>query len=151
MSARIRLATAAAALFLGSVGALLPTAAQAAPAGGCWNNGCSGLDPAAYCQGDAVTVASAAIGPAVLELRYSDSCEAIWARISQAKYEYPGDNSPGHAKVIRNSDGASYTCSVPLGGTSCYTRMLGDHNVTSYAYGDFDRSPYQWSGRTGSY
>ncbi|MFG2332772.1 DUF2690 domain-containing protein [Streptomyces sp. NPDC048604] len=135
----------------------LPPSAQAAPAGatgGCWHTGCDGKDPAAYCQGDARTVGSFSLpsgsGYRVVELRYSPSCEAIWARMSKGYYDVNNAAAP-HTKIIRNSDGRSYQCTVPYNGGSCYTAMVGDHNVTSYAYGLYDGSTYVYTGRTGNY
>ncbi|MEU6820227.1 DUF2690 domain-containing protein [Streptomyces atriruber] len=131
-----------------------PTTA-AAPKGGCWNNGCTGKNPAAYCEGDARTVKSLRLGPAgganaVLHLRYSPSCEAAWARLSSAPFD-AANAKGGDAKVIRNSDGKKYSCRVPKGKASCYTKMVGDSGVTSYAWGDYDTSVYYYKGRTGSY
>ncbi|MET8689988.1 DUF2690 domain-containing protein [Streptomyces sp. NPDC004732] len=97
--------------------ALMAPAAQAAPTataapkGGCWHNGCTGKSPAAYCNGDARTVQSLRLGPAsganaTLQLRYSPSCEAAWARLSSAPFD-AANAKGGEAKVIRNSDDTS--------------------------------------------
>jgi hypothetical protein len=60
--------------------------------GGCHGSGCTGLDPTNRCDGDAETVASIAIVPenmhayaGQLDLRYSESCEANWARFTAAQ------------------------------------------------------------------
>ncbi|QOV40843.1 DUF2690 domain-containing protein [Streptomyces ferrugineus] len=154
--ARARLAIAAASLTLaaGSL-ALAPTAtaAEQAPTGGCWNWGCEGKNPAAYCGGDARTVDSLRLGGrngALLELRYSPSCEAIWARLSDAAFDEINAKA-GDAKVVRNGSGKDYWCQVPVNGSSCYTEMLADHNMTAYAWGDYDTSIHYYKGRTGSY
>lgn len=53
--------------------------------GGCYGPNCVGLDPAGRCDGDAATVGQMWVdGAASLELRYSPSCKAAWARISMA-------------------------------------------------------------------
>ncbi|MFF2408257.1 DUF2690 domain-containing protein [Streptomyces sp. NPDC058092] len=146
----------AAVLATGLVFAALPAtahAASAAPQGGCWGSSCTGKDPAAYCAGDAYTVHSARIGQTagVIELRYSPSCEAAWARIT-GKRDIYNAGAP-KAKVIRN-DGRTYSCEYSHTNgnqTSCYTNMVNDHNFTSYAWGWFDNGIVAYSARTASY
>lgn len=151
------LAAAAGALTLAAGGLALAPSAQAAATGatgGCWHTGCDGKDPSAYCQGDASTVDSFSLpsgsGYRVVEMRYSPSCEAIWSRLSNGSYD-THNAAPPYTKIIRNSDGKSYKCTVSSNGGSCYTAMVGDHNVTSYAYGWYDGSAVVYTGRTGSY
>ncbi|GAA0951475.1 DUF2690 domain-containing protein [Nonomuraea longicatena] len=123
------------------------TAAQALA---CSGSACDGKDPAAYCGGDARTLDSLTLGAAILELRYSPSCRAAWARISNARWE-PYSQFPGIARVTRDSDGRTYSCVVPAGGSSCYTLMVNDRNVTSFAYGEWDGGSRIYTGRTGSH
>ncbi|MEV6549326.1 DUF2690 domain-containing protein [Streptomyces sp. NPDC051597] len=94
------------------------TAAPSLPAGvKCVRDSCTGQDPETMGCGGAFakTVASAKIGAALVQVRYSPTCQAAWARIQQAA---PGDE-------VRISSGAT------AGGTGtvdadkdAYTRML---------------------------
>ncbi|MDH2426082.1 DUF2690 domain-containing protein [Sphaerisporangium sp. TRM90804] len=152
------LGTAAAAAALGMLALASPASAGPDPefqgaqvAAACSGSACDGKNPSTYCGGDARTVQSLRLGgQALLELRYSPSCRAAWARISNASYDIYNSPSP-LARVVRNSDGRRYTCYVPQGGTSCYTAMVNDANVTSYAYGEWDSGVTTYTGRTGSY
>ena len=137
-------------------GFLAPPAQASAQA--CSGSGCDGKNPNTYCGSDARTVESlriaysgapSGVGP-LLELRYSPACRAAWARISDAGWS-SGDAYQPSAKVIRNGDGRTYTCYVPVGATSCYTSMVNDANVTSYAWGSYDSGAWTAQGRTGSY
>lgn len=142
-------AASATVLVLAASGTALATPANAA---GCYGSSCEGKDPAAYCQSDAITPSNGAhwLGPAYLELRYSPSCRAAWARISRAPY-VPQDQSKPWAIVHRTSDGKEYPCSVPNGSTSCYTKMVNDIDVKSLAKGGYDGGAQVWTGSTGSY
>ncbi|MFI6863657.1 DUF2690 domain-containing protein [Streptomyces sp. NPDC050421] len=146
----------AAVLAAGLAFTVLPATAQAAsatPQGGCWGSSCTGKDPDAYCSGDAYTVSSAKIGKSagVIELRYSPSCEAAWARVT-GKRDIYNAGAPW-AKVIRN-DGRTYSCEYSHTNgnqTSCYTKMVNDHNFTSYAKGWFDTGVMAYTARTSAY
>lgn len=87
-----------------------------------------------------------------IQLRYSTGCRTVWGRIL-AYY----NNYNAHAYVYRNTDGAWQNCenstwSSSLGAYSCYTPMLNDANVTSYAWGYAADWNYVISyGETGSY
>jgi hypothetical protein len=116
----------------------------------CSGSACDGKDPEIYCGGDARTARQVQLGGALLELRYSPSCRAAWARISSASWT-GGSKARPLARVVRNSDGRTYTCFVPSGGTSCYTMMVNDANVTSYATGLWDDGTTVYADRTGSY
>jgi hypothetical protein len=75
-------------LMLTAASTLGPTAVAhaSASAGGpdCYAASCSGLDPSTTnCVHDAYTGASQEIEGGVLELRYSPSCKANWARYTQ--------------------------------------------------------------------
>ncbi|GCE05478.1 protein kinase domain-containing protein [Dictyobacter aurantiacus] len=82
-----------------------------------------------------------------LYFQFSYTCHAAWAKVvfSQA---VPGKY--GNAKIVRNNDGATYTCSnggngvVALGQTSCYTGMVYDGPTqTASAYASFTFSSGQ--------
>jgi len=115
----------------------------------CSGSACDGRDPSAYCP-SAVTVESIRLGQALLELRYSSACRSAWARISNANYDYHDQFTP-FATIHRNSDGREYTCSVPRGASGCYTLMVNDAGVTSYARGMWDSGARTYEGRTASY
>lgn len=118
-----------------------------------------GQDPnSSGCAKDARTVRSHAIYPndngdkVLLELRYSPSCRTAWARI--ALIPDPAIHEILRASVVRNSDGKRYSCQVdPFRGNSCYTKMVNDAGVTSYAYGEYQYSSQHGIHplRTGSY
>lgn len=58
---------------------------------GCVGNECHGMNPGSFgCDGDAYTAALHKFDDSYIELRYSPSCRAGWARISHAK---PGDSA----------------------------------------------------------
>jgi len=142
-------ATSLTVLGLAAAGTAIATPANAA---GCYGSSCEGKDPAAYCQSDAITPSNGAIwlGSAYVELRYSPSCRAAWARISQADW-VPQDQHAPTVTVHRTSDGKEYSCAVAAGATGCYTKMVNDIGVKSYAKGFYDGGARTWSGSTGSY
>ncbi|MFF0477759.1 DUF2690 domain-containing protein [Streptomyces sp. NPDC004284] len=78
-----------------------------------------------------IYVGSTQVG--TIELRYSTSCRTVWGRVrSTGPY--------GHATVTRTSDWEWNYCdnlswNSSLGQYSCYTAMLNDTNVESYATG----------------
>ncbi|MGW4160434.1 DUF2690 domain-containing protein [Streptomyces sp. NPDC004788] len=123
-----------------------------------------GWDPASTsCGGTTSTVQSAGLYDPYfgtyqgsIELRYNSGCRTTWARISLNYTQSDcGNASAGHAcaqaKVIRNSDGRSYSCTVSVGSSSCYTPMVNDAGVTSYAEGMVDGAGGLKYTRTGSY
>ena len=64
---------------------------ESEPRSGCVGNECHGLNPGSFgCDGDAYTAALHKFDDSYIELRYSPSCRAGWARISHAK---PGDSA----------------------------------------------------------
>ncbi|PEZ00756.1 hypothetical protein CN326_22285 [Bacillus sp. AFS018417] len=111
-----------------------------------------GTDPySTGCARSAVTVDSLNLNGATLELRYSTSCRTIWTRITQPvprDYDWGGSE----AKIVRNYDGKSYRCTVQMWKNSCNTLQVNDANMTSYAWGMYDKplGPVV-TGRTGSY
>ncbi|MDV9193477.1 DUF2690 domain-containing protein [Streptomyces sp. SR27] len=72
-----KLATAGSALALAASGLLLASS-PASAATSCYGSDCTGKDPSTtVCQNDARTVATTGLG---VELRYSPTCRAAWAR-----------------------------------------------------------------------
>ncbi len=76
-----------------------------------------------------------------LYFQFSATCQAAWTQVIFNGLVPPGD---GNAKIVRNSDGTSYTCDVgaitmpTLGKKSCYTAMVHDGpNETASAYASY--------------
>jgi hypothetical protein len=88
---------------------------------------------------------------AIIDLYYSPSCRTTWARIEHGTIAQPGDNIGGIAQIIRNSDGRTYSCNVTSTSGTCYTAMVNDANVTSYAYGVEDGGAFYATGRTANW
>ncbi|MFV0128197.1 helix-turn-helix domain-containing protein [Streptomyces sp. HMX112] len=88
----------------------------------CTGTDCTGQDPQAMgCGGQyATTVASATVGTRKVEVRYSETCGAAWARISQA---VPGDT------VRITSGGAAQNGAVKID-KDAYTPMVAAANGT---------------------
>ncbi|MCX4760293.1 YjfA family protein [Streptomyces sp. NBC_01275] len=146
-----RWAASASVLMMAGAGTAVAAPASAAPTASCYGSTCEGKDPSVYCADDATSpVGGIWLGQAYVELRYSPSCRAAWARISHASYNTLDQFTP-YATVRRNSDGREYTCAVATTGTGCYTKMVNDINVTSYAKGMWDSGARTYEGRTSSY
>ncbi|MFD7969175.1 helix-turn-helix domain-containing protein [Streptomyces clavifer] len=93
------------------------TGAQELPAGvGCSGASCTGRDPEAMgCGGQSAdTVARATVGSTPVEVRYSRTCGAAWARITQAA---PGD-------TVRISAGRSGQDGTVDADADAYTPMV---------------------------
>ncbi|MFE0582417.1 DUF2690 domain-containing protein [Streptomyces sp. NPDC058874] len=117
-----RLATTASACALAASG-LLMASTPASAATSCLGSTCTGKDPSTTtCQNDARTVKTASWG---VELRYSPSCRAAWARKTS------GASFDTDIKVA-NSRGASYTTYYGGNGT-VFTRMVDDLDITAQA------------------
>jgi hypothetical protein len=104
------------------------------------------------CANDAYTARSATLASgSIIELRYSPSCRTVWARITNPVVD--DNNNYSFAIVTRNSDGHTYSCLVPTGAKSCYTPMLNDAGVTSYAKGIYGTyvPEREYTATTGSY
>ncbi|MEV0412564.1 DUF2690 domain-containing protein [Streptomyces sp. NPDC050448] len=98
-----------------------------------------GQDPiSSGCANTAITAKSSAIyvgstQVGTIELRYSTACRTVWGRVrSTGPY--------GHATVTRTSDYewnycGSLSWNSSMGQYSCYTTMLNDAGVSSYATG----------------
>ncbi|MFE3072594.1 DUF2690 domain-containing protein [Streptomyces sp. NPDC059247] len=131
------LATVASSLALAASG-LLFASSPASAATSCFGASCNGLDPATtICQNDARTVLVA--GWNEVELRYSPTCRAAWARKSTI----------GEATVINvtNTAGNSYAANYPGSGT-VWTRMVNDKDIQAWACGYWNNlSRYECTGR----
>ncbi|MER5553123.1 DUF2690 domain-containing protein [Streptomyces sp. NPDC002793] len=112
------------------------------PAGvGCSGADCTGEDPEAMgCGGQfAGTVARETVGDGLVEVRYSETCGAAWARITQAS---PGDtvriaagSSEQDGTVEADADADAYTPMVAVGKASdakaCVTLASGATGCTT--------------------
>lgn len=105
------------------------------------------------CDRSAVTVRQADIGTlGWVELRYSTTCLTTWARVYSYNGYQPSVAYDASAVIHRNSDGRQYSCAFSYAGqTYCYTPMVNDNGVTSYAWGEIDSGMYWYEGQTTSY
>ncbi|MEU9475244.1 DUF2690 domain-containing protein [Streptomyces sp. NPDC048191] len=105
-----------------------------------------GSDPSSTgCASGATTVESATVrnsqgSVGTIELRYSVACHTAWARMTLNQTAGAcGNASAGydcaHGFVTRNNDGRSYSCTIYQGQTQCYTPMVYDKGMTSFAEG----------------
>ncbi|GAA0419337.1 hypothetical protein GCM10010357_45850 [Streptomyces luteireticuli] len=113
--------------------------AAALPVGvGCTGGDCTGKDPEIMgCGGQhATTAGSATVGTSYLEVRYSDTCKAAWARMTQGT---PGgilrvstDRHSGAGRVERGTDGHSTMVAVSAPGeaTACAVLSSGEQGCT---------------------
>ncbi|MFD4910156.1 DUF2690 domain-containing protein [Kitasatospora purpeofusca] len=82
---RVLVGLATAATALGGLAAPSASAATPQVTAGCYGASCHGMDPVdAGCSADAYTVESRDSAEGTIELRYSPSCRANWARIYDA-------------------------------------------------------------------
>lgn len=109
----------------------------------------TGKDPATSgCATDATTVGTSPIkNPSggvlgTIDLRYSVTCHAAWARITLPTPLHICSTvcpswGPQRASAVvhRNSDGVEETVTVDDGNTTAWTNMVDDQGVTSYAKG----------------
>ncbi|MFI1175502.1 helix-turn-helix domain-containing protein [Streptomyces melanogenes] len=116
------------------------TSAPSLPAGvKCVRDSCTGQDPEVMGCGGAFakTVASAKIGAALVQVRYSQTCQAAWARIQQAA---PGDKvtisagtTPGGSGTV-DADKEAYTKMLAADGPgaakACATLVSGKKGCT---------------------
>ncbi|MFF9848846.1 DUF2690 domain-containing protein [Streptomyces litmocidini] len=117
-----KLATAGSALALAASGLLL-TSSPASAATSCYGPSCTGLDPSTtVCQSDARTVRTGDWG---VELRYSPTCRAAWARkTSGASFDTD----------IRVSNSQGDSRSVYYGGYgTVWTAMVNDKDIYARA------------------
>ncbi|MEU4119144.1 DUF2690 domain-containing protein [Kitasatospora sp. NPDC028055] len=115
-------ATIGATLALAVSGAVL-VASPASAATSCYASSCTGKDPATTtCANDAITVST----NGDLELRYSPSCRAAWARDRNAV--------PGESVGIQNHPGqeSDYSTFTSSGG-AIWSMMDNDKDIQSQA------------------
>jgi len=138
--------------------AMAPATAEAAPASleTCYALTCNGHPASSYtCVTDAeiiynvdLTVGSTVIGN--LQLKWSPSCHASWARLVTEH----GGYDP-YTYVFSSDSKANYSQSCPAPGqvvTGCNTDMVDDLNpLTSYAYGQVYYGSTGDSAYTGSW
>ncbi|NEC95516.1 XRE family transcriptional regulator [Streptomyces albidoflavus] len=115
--------------------------AKKLPAGvKCAGADCTGEDPEAMgCAGEqAVTSATATVGPTVVEIRYSKTCEAAWARITQAAAGDEiaidvGTEAQESAKVATTFDAYTAMLAVenPADAKACATLAAGTTGCTT--------------------
>lgn len=111
------------------------TSSPQLPAGvKCSGKDCTGKDPEGMgCGGElAKTVSSATVGKAFIEVRYSKTCQAAWARITRA---VPGDAvqisaaGKGAQNELVNADNDAYTpmtaVAAPAEAKACATLKTG--------------------------
>ncbi|MEU9956189.1 DUF2690 domain-containing protein [Streptomyces sp. NPDC050982] len=102
-----------------------PTVSKELPAGvECFGADCAGKDPENMgCGGTlATTVEKAVVGTAQVEVRYSETCGAAWARITAA--------GPGDEVRITAGKAAAQTAQVDTD-TDAYTPMVAVKNATA--------------------
>ncbi|MFI1801933.1 DUF2690 domain-containing protein [Streptomyces sp. NPDC020379] len=107
-------------------------ASPASAATSCYGSSCTGLDPSSTtCADDARTVEVGG-GTGEIQLRYSPSCRAAWARLQWSR-------GSGYIKVD-NDNGDAYKATVTGSGkTNVFTLMVNDKDITSNAQ-------YFWDG-----
>jgi hypothetical protein len=102
-----------------------PTVSKKLPAGvECSGSDCTGKDPEDMgCGGTlAQTVEKAVVGTAQVEVRYSETCGAAWARITAA----------GAGDAVRISSGSAAAQNAEVGtDTDAYTPMVAVKNSTA--------------------
>ncbi|GGL13614.1 DUF2690 domain-containing protein [Mangrovihabitans endophyticus] len=119
-----RLATVAAAVTLGAAGAVV--VATPAAASLCHGSSCTGRWPEATgCDEDAVTAKSAWTPARRIELRYSRTCRAVWARTTNGR---PGDR----IRVV-NTQSIAQSKVLAAGQTYAWTKMVNDANIFARA------------------
>jgi hypothetical protein len=88
--------------------------------------------------------------------RYSLACHTAWARLTLNFTEGPCGNATAgydcqHAYVVRNNDGRTYKCTISQGQSQCYTPMVYDKGMTSYAQAEIDSAGGAANQRTAAY
>ncbi|MFD8143922.1 DUF2690 domain-containing protein [Streptomyces sp. NPDC059708] len=129
-----RLATIGSTLALAASGLILASS-PASAATSCYADGCQGRDPSSTtCQNDARTVATG--GSVGVELRYSPTCRAAWARYSR------GTATWGMYFNVERQDGnGAYATHYYGNGATVWTQMLNDKDLKSRACAFDDDGP----------
>ncbi|MEU1224894.1 DUF2690 domain-containing protein [Streptomyces sp. NPDC005828] len=132
-----KLATVGSALAMAG-SSLLLASSPASAATSCYASSCAGLDPSTtICQNDARTVADTDY-PGV-ELRYSPTCRAAWARYSR------GMGFSMNVEIQRwdGSNGTTiYSTYYSGNGSTVWTRMINDAGLLARACGHESASRY---------
>ncbi|MFC9396654.1 DUF2690 domain-containing protein [Streptomyces sp. NPDC057027] len=134
-----KLATAGSALAF-AASSLLLASSPASAATSCYGSSCTGLDPSTtICQNDARTVSwSDRFG---VELRYSPTCRAAWARATSSSSDAPMEVH------VHNTVGDNYGTYTT--GQTVWTQMVNDKDIQAQAYG-YKQETGGW-GQTGWY
>ncbi|KQX58818.1 MULTISPECIES: DUF2690 domain-containing protein [unclassified Streptomyces] len=102
---------------------LLLASSPASAATSCYSTSCYGVDPAtSICQNDARTVLTSETG---VELRYSPTCRATWARKQNAV--------AGHYYQVENERREMQSVQPGGSGGTVWTRMVDDKDIMAYA------------------
>lgn len=118
-AAALLTSAAIAALSVTTTPATASTTANLSPTGVCDGVSCNGQDPAqAGCASGAYTAASKTDQGVLLELRYSPSCHANWARITPAQWGW-------HFTVY--NDNGDHQDFRAFGGSSAWTNMVNGY------------------------
>ncbi|MER8235881.1 DUF2690 domain-containing protein [Streptomyces sp. NPDC094049] len=117
-----KLATVGSALAM-AASSLLLASSPASAATSCYSTGCHGVDPAtSVCQNDATTVLTSETG---VELRYSATCRAVWARKKNAV--------AGHYYQVENDRREMQSVRPSTSGGTVWTTMVDDKDILAYA------------------
>jgi len=121
-----RLGTGGAVMALAASGLLFGAGSPASAATSCYGPTCNGLNPAnTVCANDARTIYTT---ETQVELRYSPSCRAAWAR------RIGGINGGTDTIWVVNESGNTYAVDIPSNASgSYYTRMVDDKDQWSRA------------------
>ena len=102
-----------------------PGGSHVVPLATCNGSSCTGLEPnGTTCANDATTARSKSGDGATIQLRYSPSCRAVWAK------EVNG--LVGDQMCVSNSNGAT-ECATINSGSDNHTHMVNDKNITAAA------------------
>ena len=105
------------------------------------------------CGNSAITARVATLSTGKVELRYSTGCRTIWSRVTVYRSALIVDP---FAWAVRNTDGR-HTAGINkcytdgAGNFVCYSPMLNDAGVTSYAAGEWTSIDGYHTTRTSSY
>jgi hypothetical protein len=88
-----------------------------------------------------------------VDLMYSVYCHTAWAHVHGVRTVVNQTWVP-HGLIHRNYDGVQYSCTTPEGAQDCWTPMVYDKGMTSYARGTIDpngATNTQYTQRTPNY
>uniref|UniRef100_UPI001585E319 DUF2690 domain-containing protein n=1 Tax=Streptomyces sp. TRM64462 TaxID=2741726 RepID=UPI001585E319 len=112
---------------------------QLPPGVRCFGADCAGEDPEAMgCGGgNATTAASASVGAARVEVRYSEVCGAAWARVvggvpgERVEVSAGGTTREGTVRTRDDAYSPMVAVSAPADAKACATRRDGTHGCTT--------------------